>query len=80
MSRPFKLYTDASLHAVGAILTQDFDEGERVIQYISKKLSPGQQKWPAIEREAYAIVSSINKLRHFLLGSHFTVYTDHKPL
>ena len=50
MSRPFKLYTDATLYAVGAILTQDFDAGENVIQYISKKLSPGQQKWPAIEK------------------------------
>ena len=64
MSEPFKLYTDASLYAVEAILTREFEEGERVIQYISKMLSSGQRKWPAIEREAYAIISSINKLRH----------------
>ena len=78
--RPYKLYTDASLHAVGAVLTQEFPEGERVIQYLSKQLSPGQQKWPVIEREAYAIIFAVNKLRHFLLGSKFTIFTDHKPL
>ena len=45
-----------------------------------KKLNDVQQKCPIIEREAYAIISAINKLRHYLLGSKFTVYTDHKPL
>ena len=78
--RPFKLYTDASLYAVGAVLTQDFDDGEHVIQYLSKQLTTGQQKWPTIEREAYAIIHAVNKLRHFLLGHKFVIYTDHKPL
>ena len=80
LSQPYKLSTDASLHAVGAVLTQDTPDGERVIQYLSKKLSEGQKKWSTIEREAYAIVFAINKLRHYLLGSKFTVFTDHKPL
>ena len=79
-SKPFKLYTDASLYAVGAVLTQEFEEGEKVIQYLSKQMTDGQQKWPTIEREAYAIVHAVNKLRHFLLGHKFTVFTDHKPL
>ena len=80
LSKPYKLYTDASLKAVGAVLTQEFPEGERVIQYVSKQLSTGQQKWATIEREAYAIVYAVNKLRQYLLGMKFTVYTDHKPL
>ena len=77
---PYKLYTDASNHAVGAVLTQDFPEGPRIIQYVSKHLSEGQRKWPTIEREAYAIIFAVNKLRHYLRGSQFTVFTDHKPL
>ena len=40
-SRPFKLYTNASLYALRVVLTQEFPEGERVIQ------------WPIIEREAW---------------------------
>ena len=52
---PYKLYTDASLHAVGIVQDHEFPEKEHVIQYLSKQLSPGQQKWPVIEKEAYAI-------------------------
>ena len=72
-SLPYKLYTDASLYTVCR-------EGERVIQYLSKQLTPGQQKGPVIEREAYAIIFAVKKLRHFWLGSKFTIFTDHKPL
>ena len=77
---PYKLYTDASLYTIGAILTQDFPEGERVIQYLSHQLTKGQSKWCVLERECYAIVYAIGKLRHYLFGADFTVYTDHLPL
>ena len=78
--QPYKLYTDASQYALGAVLTQDTDSGEKAIQYVSHKLNPGQQKWPTIEREAYAIVYAVTRLRHYLYGAEFTIYTDHKPL
>ena len=77
---PYKLYTDASEYAVGAVLTQDFGQGEQVIQYVSHKLNAGQQKWPTIEREGFAIVYAVNRLRHYLYGADFIIYTDHKPL
>ena len=57
------------------------DKGvEKVIQYVSHVLSATQRRWATIEREAYAVVYSIKKLRHYLYGSQFTVLTDHKPL
>ena len=80
VSRSYKLYTDASNYAIGGILTQENESGEHVIQYLSHKLTAGQQKWPVIEKEAYAIVYAIRKLRPYLYGAKFTVYTDHKPL
>ena len=81
IAKPYKLYTDASLHAVGAILTQDSDDGEeRVIQYLSHQLTPTQTRWCCMERECYAVIYALSKLRHYLLGSKITVYTDHKPL
>ena len=80
-TRPYKLYTDACNYAVGAILVQVDDKGvEKVIQYVSHVLSATQRRWATIEREAYAVVYSIKKLRHYLYGSQFTVLTDHKPL
>ena len=80
-SKPYILYTDASDYAVGAILCQEDEEGyERPIQYISQQLSPTQRKYAVIEKEAFAVVFALKKLRPYLLGSDCTVYTDHKPL
>lgn len=79
-SLPYKLYTDASKEAVGAVLTQDQGGSERVIQYLSHQLGGTQKKWATIEQEGYAIVYSVNKLRHLLYGSKFTIHSDHKPL
>ena len=65
--RPYKLYTDACDYAVGAILVQEDDKGvERVIQYISHALSSPQRRWATIEKEAYAVVYAIEKLRTYL--------------
>ena len=72
--KPYKLYTDACDYAIGAILV------ERVIQYISHSLSSTQRKWATIEKEEYTVVYAIEKLRPYLYGLKFTVYTDHKPL
>ena len=81
LNEPYKLYTDACDYAVGAILVQTDEHGiERPIQYISKKLAGSQLHWPVIEKEAYAVIHALTKLRTYLLGSVFTIYTDHKPL
>lgn len=81
LGQPYRLYTDACNYAVGGILVQEDDEGvERVIQYISHQLSGSQLRWATIEKEAYAVVYAIEKLRPYLYGAEFTVYTDHKPL
>jgi hypothetical protein len=81
LNQPYKLYTDACNHAVGGILCQVDDNGvEKVIQYISHQLSGPQLKWATIEKEAYAVVYAIRKLRPYLYGAPFTVFTDHKPL
>ena len=79
--RPYKLYTDASAYSVGAILVQSDDEGvERPIMYLSKQLMEAQMKYATIESEAYAVVYALGKLRPYLHGAKFTIYTDHKPL
>ena len=80
-NKAYKLYTDACNYAVGAILVQEDDEGiERVIHYIPHQLNDMEQKWATIEKEAYAVIYALQKLRTYLWGSDFTIYTDHKPL
>lgn len=81
LHRPYRLYTDASDLAVGAILTQIDDNGvERPIHYVSKALSGPQRKWATIEKEAFAIVHALRKLQPYLQGAELTILTDHKPL
>jgi transposase InsO family protein len=81
VGQEYFLHTDASDHTIGGILCQTDDNGvERVIQYISHQLSGSQLNWPTIEKECYAIVYCIEKLRPYLYGAEFTVFTDHRPL
>ena len=51
-----------------------------MVQYVSQKLSVTQRRWATTEKEAYAIVYALQKLRPYLYGAEFVVYTDHKPL
>ena len=79
--KKYLLQTDASDNSIGAVLMQLDENGmEKPILYLSHKLNPAQSKYPAIEREAYSIVYALKKLRQYLWGSRFTIYTDHKPL
>jgi len=81
LNRGYKLFTDASDYAVGGILVQDSSDGsEKVIQYISHTLSKTQRKWATIEKEAYALVYCLEKLRPYLFGASVNAYVDHKPL
>ena len=81
VNKPYELYTDASAVAVGAVLVQRDDQGNpRPVQFLSHTLNNTQRLWPAMEREAYAIVYALQMLRPYLYGAVFTVYTDHKPL
>ena len=56
IGQPYILYTDASNYAIGAVLTQENNSEEHVIQYLSKQLSGSQLNWPIIEIECYSIV------------------------
>jgi len=79
--KPFNLYTDASAIMVGCQLAQCDDVGvEHPVAFASQKLTATQCAWSVIEREAFAIVWSLNRFRNIIFGSRITVFTDHNPL
>ncbi|CAI6344779.1 unnamed protein product [Macrosiphum euphorbiae] len=78
---PIKIYTDASLEGVGAILKQTQLNGkEKPVAYFSKKLNAAQKKKKAIYLECLAIKEAVRYWQYWLIGKSFTVYSDHKPL
>lgn len=76
----FTLTTDASKHAVGAVLSQDDGNGSRPVAYESRKLSPPERNYPTHEQEMLAVIYALKKWKHYLLPKKFTLETDHLPL
>ena len=75
------LQCDASSVGVGATLLQPGpDDSLLPVAYASRILTSAEQNYSQIERKSLAIVFGVTKFRQYLLGRHFTLFTDHKPL
>ena len=79
--QPLFLACDASEKGLGACITQHNAEGqEQVIEYDSKSLTKAEVNYSQIEKQALSTINGIQKFRRYLLGRHFTLRTDHRPL
>jgi ribonuclease HI len=75
-SKPFDVYCDASSTGLGCVLMQD----NRVIAYASRALRPHEQNYPTHDLELAAVVHALKMCRHYLMGTHCNIFTDHKSL
>ena len=79
--RKFILETDASDFALGAVLSQKFEDGkEHPIAYASRTLNEAECNYSATEKELLAIVWATKHFRPYVFGTSFEIRTDHKPL
>ncbi|UYV78714.1 K02A2.6-like [Cordylochernes scorpioides] len=78
---PCFLYCVASTLGISGILKQKDENGEEhPVQYFSRSLRKYEQNYSISELECLAIIESIEYFRVYLLGRHFTIYSDHQAL
>ncbi|KAJ4784848.1 polyprotein [Rhynchospora pubera] len=71
-SKTFIIETDASEVGIGAVLMQ----GRRPIAYLSKGLSVKNKGLSTYEKEFLALLTAVQKWRHYLMGGPFVIRTD----
>ena len=75
------MHVDACSIALGVILAQPGEGGiDHPISFARRKLSSAERNYATTEREGLAMVYALQKFRHYLLGSHFKMFTDHLAL
>jgi len=72
----FELYYDASYQGLGCVLMQE----KRVVAYASRQLKVHEKNYLTHDLELAAIVFALKSWRHYLYGSQFWVFSDHKSL
>ena len=68
-------------HSLGSLLTQKNDEGaEQAIYYLSRILIGAKTRYNSVEKEYLALIFTIQKTRHYLVGQTIHVIFRVNPL
>ena len=76
----YRLDTDASNWAIGAVLSQVQDAEEKVIAYGSRLYSKSESQYCTTRKEMLAVVFFTKYFKQYLLGRKFLIRTDHAAL
>ncbi|CAM4728520.1 unnamed protein product [Leuciscus chuanchicus] len=79
-NKPQKISADASSFGLGAVMLQKEGDVWSPVAYASRSLTPTEQRYAQVEKEALALTWACERFNDFILGLHFELETDHKPL
>ena len=79
-NKTYIIYTDGSDDACRAQLSQEHDETEFPVAFLSHTFTKTQHKWSTTEQEAFGVYYAITKWNYYLQGANIIVWNDHKLL
>ena len=78
---PFHVYCDACIGDFGTALEQEQpDRSVWPVSYISRSILNSERLWTPLDLEARSIVWVIKRLRGYLWGTKFRIFSDHRAL
>ena len=77
---PTRIATDASQYGLGGVLLQEKQGVWRPVAYASRSLTSAETRYAAVEKEALAVTWGCERFAQYLVGKHFEIQTDHRPL
>lgn len=79
--KEFHIHVDASCITLGAVLTQAGEgETDHPIAFTSRNLSKAERNYSMTESKGLKMVYVLQIFKHYLLGGHFKMYTNHSAL
>lgn len=78
--KPFTVHCDASSYGLGGMLSQEIEGHDHPIAFVSRSLNKAERNYSATEREALAVLFSVEKFEPYLGSRPFKVVTDHSSL
>jgi transposase InsO family protein len=78
----FRLETDASDFATGAVLSIELDGKWHPVAFSSHSMSPEERNYPIADKEMLSVIRSLEQWRHYLEGAQFEfeIWNDHANL
>ena len=79
-NKEFFLYTNASHLDLSAVLVQNTEHGEKVIEYAFRNCTNSEKNYGISQLEKAAVIWAIKKFKLYLHNNRFNLITDHKAL